>query len=187
MPSSGFTHERNLADHWITPKNLIEELGDFDLDPCGCEINQPWPTAGKIYFLPEENGLLLPWAGRVWLNPPYGRETERWIQRMAVHANGMLLIFARTETRMFQELWKYGSAFFFFSGRLKFCRPDGSEGESASAPSCLVAFGDEMRRRLARANLQGSCVTTWEHRNGAMKVERMSYADSARGLGPIPE
>jgi len=166
MHSSGFTHERNLADHWITPRHLLSALGQFDLDPCACEINQPWATAQRMYFLPSENGLLLPWTGTVWLNPPYGRETEKWVERMVLHDNGIMLIFARTETRMFQQLWKHGSALFFLAHRLRFCRPDGTEGQSASAPSCLVAFGGECGARLALADLEGALVTGWEHRNG---------------------
>lgn len=166
MTHTGFTHERNLADHWITPRSILEGLGAFDLDPCACEINQPWVTARRMYFLPNENGLLLPWSGKVWLNPPYGKETEKWIQRMVLHGNGVMLIFARTETAMFQSLWKYASALFFFAKRLRFCRPDGIEGESASAPSCLVAFGEQSKNALINSQFRGSLVTGWEHRNG---------------------
>lgn len=68
---SGFTHENNLADHWITPRNIVDALGPFDLDPCACQLGQPWPMGARSYTLPGENGLLLPWKGRVFLNPPY--------------------------------------------------------------------------------------------------------------------
>jgi hypothetical protein len=42
----------------------------------------------------------------VWLNPPYGTSTARWLARMAEHGNGIVLIYARVETRMFFDyIW----------------------------------------------------------------------------------
>lgn len=36
------------SDTYITPKWIIDSLGNFDLDPCTPPI-MPWPTAGKPY------------------------------------------------------------------------------------------------------------------------------------------
>ena len=173
MAKSGFAHEKNLADHWITPSALLSRLGEFDLDPCACELGQPWPTASRMYTLPAENGLLLPWFGRVWLNPPYGRETSKWIERMALHRNGLMLIFARTETVTFQRLWQYADAIFFPKGRIQFFRYDGTLPETGStAPSCLVAFGEHNVSALAHSGLCGALVNRWQNlnRNGVGQV-----------------
>jgi hypothetical protein len=51
----------------LTPLNLIENFGVFDLDPCGLQWHK---TANKIISLPDD-GLVEDWNGRVWLNPPY--------------------------------------------------------------------------------------------------------------------
>jgi hypothetical protein len=159
----GFTHEDNLADHWITPRPLLEALGEFDLDPCLCELGQPWPTARYGYTLPNENGLLLPWKGRVWLNPPYGRETPMWIERAALHNDAVMLLFARTETLAFQRIWQYAKAVLFLKGRVQFFRHDGTLPQTGStAPSCLVAFGGRNREALAHSGLQGALVSNWE-------------------------
>lgn len=50
-----------------------------------------------------EGGLESPWIDRVWLNPPYGRETGLWLRTLAAHGSGIALVFARTETEMFHQ------------------------------------------------------------------------------------
>ena len=65
------TRRRNTTtDSWITPKWIIEAFGPFDLDPCACNP-QPWPCATRQYT-ESDNGLLLPWDGMIWMNPPCG-------------------------------------------------------------------------------------------------------------------
>lgn len=61
------------TDEWLTPPAIIDALGPFDLDPAS-PIERPWPTAARHYTI-EDDGLAQPWAGMVWCNPPYGRET----------------------------------------------------------------------------------------------------------------
>ncbi len=40
------------------------------------------------------------------LNPPYGEQTERWLAKLAKHGNGIALVYARTETKMFfDSVW----------------------------------------------------------------------------------
>lgn len=72
---------------WLTPPDIIERLGPFDLDPC-CPANMPWRTATRMVSLPED-GLSVDWSGkRVWCNPPYGREAVPFLRKMAKNANG---------------------------------------------------------------------------------------------------
>lgn len=66
-------------DEWLTPPSIIKALGEFDLDPCS-PINRPWDTAKEHYTI-LDNGLLKPWKGRCFVNPPYGKETKKWLQR----------------------------------------------------------------------------------------------------------
>jgi hypothetical protein len=129
-------------DEWLTPPDIIKSLGDFDIDPCS-PINRPWDTA-KIHYNKNDDGFAKPWEGRVWCNPPYGRETFKWIDKLATHNNGIALIFARTETIGFHEqVWKRADAIFFFKGRLKFHYVDGTVGGAANAPSCLISYGKQ--------------------------------------------
>ena len=132
-----------LKDEWLTPPEVIRQLGDFDLDPCS-PVNRPWPTA-KAHYTMLDDGLKQPWHGRVWVNPPYGRETGRWLARLADHGRGTALIFARTETEMFfDEVWDKASGVLFLRGRLYFHHVDGTRAAAnAGAPSVLVGYGVE--------------------------------------------
>ena len=138
-------HHSNKArtDVWLTPPFLLALLGEFDLDPCAA-IGQPWPTA-KQHYTRLDDGLSKPWFGRVWLNPPYGAEAERWLARMAQHRNGMALIFARTETgAFFRYVWEQADALLFLRGRLHFHHSDGRRAAAnAGGPSVLIAYGQE--------------------------------------------
>lgn len=160
---AGFVHEENATDHWLTPPAMIAACGPFDLDPCAY-VAQPWRTAEKQFTLPESNGLLLPWGGVVWCNPPYGPEIPKWIERMALHDNGVLLMFARTDTRAFRRLWDFAAAFLFLHKRVGFYKPDGTPTKGSGAPSVLVAFGKQNISRLERAQTAGyggALVTHW--------------------------
>ena len=142
------------ADEWLTPQNILNALGPFDLDPCA-PINRPWDMAARHYTVADD-GLSKPWAGRIWLNPPYGTHTFEWMERLAEHQEGLALIFARTETRGFHStIWNKAHSVFFFRGRLRFCRVDGSQAQSANAPSCLVSYSEADTGAIMRAQDRG--------------------------------
>jgi len=154
------SHQCNemLSDEWFTPPEIIKDLGPFDLDPCTSE-DRPWDTAKKHFTL-QDNGLLQEWEGFVWCNPPYGNQTEDWLNRMVLHNNGIALIFARTETKtFFQYVWKGASAIFFIKGRLTFYRIDGTiANHNGGAPSVLIAFGDTASEKLGKSKIKGKYI-----------------------------
>ncbi|GAA4925049.1 DNA N-6-adenine-methyltransferase [Nesterenkonia rhizosphaerae] len=160
----GHHSARAQKDEWLTPPEITQALGPFDLDPCS-PINRPWATAQRHLTI-EDDGLAsqwLPWEF-VWCNPPYGRETWKWLAKLADHpAGGIALIFARTETSGFcAEVWDKADAIFFFDQRLFFHHVDGTRASAnCGAPSCLVAYGAEAVRRLSRYERAGSLVTRW--------------------------
>ena len=155
--SRDFNNNTNNNDEWLTPPKIIEALGSFDLDPCSPRpAVRPWPTASVHY---HEDGLDQPWRGRVWLNPPYGRETFKWVLKLAEHQKGIALIFARTETLGFHaEIWNKAHAVFFFKGRLKFHKVDGSLVSTANAPSCLVSYSTDDTQAIEESGLSGRLV-----------------------------
>lgn len=155
---------RGASDSWITPKWLVDDLGPFDLDPCQC-VPQPWECAAAHYTI-DQDGLSQSWHGRVWLNPPYGPETGKWLDRLADHGRGTALIFARTETEMFvRSVWKKATALLFIAGRLYFHYPDGRKAKGNSGgPSVLIAYGEEDARRLRESTISGSYVEGWSAR-----------------------
>lgn len=160
------SHERAVAgatDEWLTPPWLLDRLGDFDLDPCA-SIDRPWDTA-SIHYDRRDNGLVKPWGGRVWCNPPYSA-AYRWLARLAHHGDGIGLVFARTETAgFFDTVWHKASALLFLRGRLTFHYPDGRAGAgNAGAPSVLVAYGYRNRDVLLGLADLGAWVPAWHTR-----------------------
>lgn len=158
LMKTGFTHERSYQGEtnvWLTPKYIIDTLGPFDLDPCAAPEPRPWETA-KNNFVKSDDGLLKIWSGFVWLNPPYGPETGIWLDKLGNHNNGIALVFARTDTRWFQNIARIASLLFFPAGRIHFYKPDGSKGRAApTAPSVFIAFGQQARDRLIASDMDG--------------------------------
>ncbi len=150
---------RGETDVWLTPPSIVEELGPFDLDPCS-PVNRPWSTAAT-HFTIEDDGLSREWNGFVWLNPPYGPQTGKWLKRLADHGSGIALIFARTETEMFfREVWRRASSLLFIEGRLHFHNVKGERAKgNAGGPSVLVGYGLEADRRLANCGISGKFIS----------------------------
>jgi hypothetical protein len=156
--------EEKVNRHTVSVRNcqewphILKPLGEFDLDPCS-PARRPWPTA-RQHFTIYDNGLMKPWAGRVWLNPPYGNETWKWVSRLADHGNGLALIFARTETAtFFPWVWDYAHSILFLRGRVNFCDVSGkTSSNNAGAPSVLISYGAENTESLARSGLEGKLV-----------------------------
>lgn len=154
---------RMKNDEWLTPPEIIKALGPFDLDPCA-PIVRPWDMATN-HFTIQDDGLNQLWRGFVWCNPPYGRETERWLLRMSQYHHGIALIFARTETKMFQKwVWKHATSLLFIYDRLYFHHVTGERAKANSgAPSVLVGYGDLADQRLRECSIKGKYVKLYEN------------------------
>jgi hypothetical protein len=150
------------TDVWLTPPFVIQALGgweSFDLDPCA-SVGQPWRTA-RHQVTEDEDGLLMEWFGRVWLNPPYSqRLLDNFMGRMALHDQGIALIFARTNTEaFFRHVWDRAAALLFIRSRLSFHLPGGPMAlKQAGAPSVLIAYGQEEADILAAEPIRGKFV-----------------------------
>lgn len=166
--SEGFGACRTVGrDDWGTPEFVTVALAPFDLDPCA------WPAARRkhviapLCFTKADDGLAKAWPAEdfVWLNPPYGRMTKPFLEKLAQHpAGGIALVFARTDTVWAHStVFDKASAVLFLKGRLRFINPNGKAATNAAgAPSMLVAYGDLAAIRLQRAvdegSLQGAVV-----------------------------
>jgi len=162
---TGFTHEStyNESKEWYTPKEIFTAMGiHFDLDPCspGKDI-VPWVPA-DIHYTVENNGLLLPWIGNVFMNPPYGSDTPKWFKRLAEHGTGIGLVFARTDTQWFHTHAVKADAICFIKGRVQFVRADDASKYvtgainpkgGCGAASMLAAFGEQNVQALLRSGL----------------------------------
>jgi hypothetical protein len=147
---------------WLTPRHVVEPLGQFTLDPCGA----PGHVLAETTYLLEngQDGLERPWFGRIWLNPPYGKLAEPFLERMVEHGHGTALIFARTETAsFFKNVWEAASALLFLRGRLSFLDAAGVKAKAnAGAPSVLVAYGEYDAHKLAVSGIAGQFIRLQE-------------------------
>jgi len=144
ISGSGASH-RNIhfscaTVEWETPQSLFDELswiyGGFTLDPCATPQNAKCTR----YFTREDDGLRQRWEGKVFVNPPYGREIDRWVRKAFESSQGGALVVcllpARTDTRWWQDYARRGHVW-FLRGRLKF----GNARNAAPFPSAIVTFG----------------------------------------------
>ena len=65
--NTSFERSANASDEWYTPREIIEALGEFDLDPCA-PMHPLWPTAkispmfDGLIKLMKKNGVSVPEA-----------------------------------------------------------------------------------------------------------------------------
>lgn len=155
--SKGFSKLDNPAHEgktntWLTPLHIVNALGSFDMDPCGVTGHQ---TADRLICLPD-CGLEREWTGRVWLNPPYGREIGTWLKKLQTHGNGIALVFSRTDTNWYQDLKP--DLTFFLKGRIKFLNEKLEEETNAGHGSVLLAFGRQNAGAILSSELKGVWV-----------------------------
>lgn len=147
------------TNEWITPPEIIQQLGEFDLDPCSPVI-RPWPTA-RIHYTIDDDGLRKEWNGRVWMNPPYSRDLiPNWMKRLSDHGNGIALVFARTDTDWFYNyVFPTADSIFFLKRRIHFCNIAGQRAkDDGGAPSVFIAYGEENSEAIAKAKFIGRHV-----------------------------
>jgi hypothetical protein len=156
---SGFTHEPpgGGKPDWYTPKWIFDGLGcEFNLDPCHPAKRLPWVPVSRTISLPWD-GLAATWEGRVWLNPPYGKETPLWLKKMSEHGDGIALVFSRTDTQWFHDAITNTSGILFLKDRVRFI--DSATMEPGGSPGCgsvLISWGGPCAEILRTAKLKGT-------------------------------
>ncbi|WP_069338348.1 DNA N-6-adenine-methyltransferase [Sphingobium yanoikuyae] len=144
-PSAG------ASDEWYTPPHVFSALGcHFDLDVAAPFAGPPHvPCNGFIY----DRSLERAWSGFVWMNPPYGgrNSLDPWLDKFFAYGNGICLVPDRTSAPWFQRSFKKADAV-LFTRKIRFLRPDGSEGKSPSNGSALMAVGERGVEAVMRAS-----------------------------------
>jgi phage N-6-adenine-methyltransferase len=122
-----------------TPDELFAELNrefGFDLDVCALPHNAKLPR----FYTPEVDGLKQDWVGTCWMNPPYGRDAEKWIRKALEESRKgstiVCLLPSRTDVRWFHDLVLPHAEVRFIRGRLYFK----GMANNAPFPSLLAIF-----------------------------------------------
>jgi hypothetical protein len=161
MKAKGFTHDSvaNKSVDWYTPEWIFNDLGlEFDLDPAAPTGGVEWIPAKQHYDI-YTDGLVSEWFGRVWLNPPYGKNTGEWLRLMHLHKNGVALVFNRTDCKWFHDYVSKADAILFLQGRVKFVDGLGvTSNNGAGTGSMLIAWGAENVQALEKMKDKGFLV-----------------------------
>lgn len=155
---ASFSGNRN--EDFRTPRSFIKWLRDsrgleFDLDAAASSSN----AVASKYFTKDDDALSQDWFGRVWLNPPYGRQIVDWVEKCAEQIQRpevdciWVLIPARVDTIWFHEIvMKSAYNVYLIKGRFNFTHDTTISGKNAPFPAMLVYY--------RKHKLPGSGITT---------------------------
>ena len=150
---------------WCTPPDLLKALygvvGRLDLDPCSpCTDARNAPVRSRMRYTAADDGLALPWRGKVFVNPPYGRQLACWVAKCRAEIQAgradlvICLVPARTDTRWWHADIAGHADIGLLKGRLAF----GAGAQPAPFASALVAWGATLEQR---AGLQAAFPSAW--------------------------
>ena len=119
----------SLRGDWKTPTALYQALDaefNFDCDPCPSQ--------------PKADGLSSAWGAANFVNPPYGSEIKKWLEKgFHEYLKGKTVVFllpSRTDTAWWHDYVLKAHQIRFIRGRLKF----DDQKNSAPFPSAIVIF-----------------------------------------------
>lgn len=146
------------SDVWLTPPEILDPIraryGQITYDPC-TEQNNPTEATYISYLGTHAGGhtgaywgdsLLERWPrGLSFVNPPYSRIKQDWAPKILEEAalpgrKVIALLPSRTDREWFRQLYESAQEVYFWPGRIKFLRPDGTRHAQAPFPSVLFSF-----------------------------------------------
>lgn len=135
----------NHSDNWATPAYLYDELDrefNFDFDPC--PLNE-----GEIE--PQNDGLLIEWGMRNFINPPYSRKLKEMFVKRAIEFSRsgrlcVMLLPVSTSTALFHDyIQPNAQEIRFLRGRVRFegvnTFGERVTGKPGMHDSMIVVFG----------------------------------------------
>lgn len=134
------------TDERYTPAWIFDALGEtFDLDPASPPLGvSRVPT--KAVWTKDDDGLVQPWHGFVWLNPPFSIATP-WANRFIAHADGIWLG-PNANAAWHDRMTRLSDAMVLLRD-FAFIAPTHA-GKRSSMPLSMHAFGDRAHEALRR-------------------------------------
>ncbi|GJE75545.1 phage N-6-adenine-methyltransferase [Methylorubrum suomiense] len=176
----GYWDTPGQSDEWYTPPAVFGALGcRFDLDVAPARFGQDHVPADERL---HGDGLAALWGGFVWMNPPFGGRNgiAPWLDRFFDHGDGIALTPDRTSAPWFWRAWVRADLV-LFTRKIRFLRPDGSEGVSPSNGTALWAVGGRGCFALRQASSAGFGILATPA-GGALVANRLSDPTPPRSL-----
>ena len=160
---------RSAVNEWYTPVAYIESvrtvLGDIDLDPASCTAANETIGAGAFYS-EADDGLTLPWTGRVFLNPPWHKLGSEFAERLmqeheAGHVSAAIGLFNAhaTDQAWFQPYFRHPLC--FTDHRIDYDSPDDKRGSSMHG-SVFAYLGDGRGAFASEFRKWGAVVVAYQ-------------------------
>jgi hypothetical protein len=148
VPPALLSHES--TEHY-TPQYILDAviacMGGIDLDPASNSREIPNVLAA-MHYTAQDNGLVQPWEGRVFLNPPFGPGVEKWFSKLYQEwsagrtTEAIVLWKSATETAAWKTLTAISCRVCFPSTRIRFVGPAGDIGPGPTFSPALFYLGD---------------------------------------------
>ena len=135
------------TDERFTPPWLFRALGEtFDTDPAS-PVGGGDHVPARVKLTIREDGLTAPWAGFVWLNPPFSQATA-WAREFMNHADGLWLG-PVANAEWFTQLAGVADRLWLMRD-FAFLHPDHA-GRRSSMPLAMAAIGERGVVAIERA------------------------------------
>ncbi len=151
MNNSQRINQDSGSKEWYTPQHIMDLVKEMfitiDLDPFSCEYANRMVQA-RHYYTKDDDGLVKPWFGNVWMNHPYSKKLNPLCvnKMISEYQSGninqaLMICFASTSERWFFPLLEYPQC--FIRGRVKYNESTGLKN-SPPKGSVITYFGDDV-------------------------------------------
>jgi site-specific DNA-methyltransferase (adenine-specific) len=138
-------HNIKIYDEWSTPNAILRSglmLIDENifLDVCATQQNAKFSK----YFTKQDDALKQEWNTNFYMNPPYS-EIFEWMEYATQQVKkykvvGLILTFAKTDTRWWHEFVEGKCKVYFIKGRIRFVKDSIQSKKDAPYPSCWIVM-----------------------------------------------